>query len=125
LLALRAQMDSASMNLETDSGVKIVNVTEDDLRKLFADDLGFGEFLILSESETHFIQAHAIAEPGLPGKYQKPYVVEHRDGAPGIVLQATFPVEKPLVLDFFLDYLRGGKIWHAARQWREVRFGAQ
>jgi len=100
------------MDLESGGSIKRNGAQEADISAAFADDRGRGDFIILSASDSEFIQA---AEEG-----DGIFAVEYRD-ASGQQFQASIAMVKPVVEAAFKDYLRKGTAWRKGHQWRLLK----
>jgi hypothetical protein len=100
------------MEMETAGSIAKNSVREADISAAFADDAGRGNFIILSASDSEFIQA---VEEG-----DELFVVEYRD-AHGRQFQASMAMVKPVVEAAFRDYLRLGTAWRDKHHWRPLK----
>lgn len=97
------------MDLECAQRLAFKNVSETQLRQAFADDAGRGEYIILSRSESVYIQAH--------GEGGGPYSVEYRDGDASRHFTAEGEFNREQVEALFLAYLRGEERWKTQVVW--------
>jgi hypothetical protein len=120
-----------------------VLATEASVRTAFDPEDGFWDFVILSRSESEFLQAghwyfmgrktdttfwHAAFEAataGLPDRSdtREPdlHAVEFREAAGQFGVHRVFP--RAELLEVFLAYLRGGDEWRAGLSWEPVNDG--
>lgn len=97
------------MKLECSEGILSANATEADIRKVFADNQGRGEFIILSESDQVYIQA--------AGEEDGPHILEYRDVDSSRHFQCSRTVSTTEVASAFLKYLRRDATWKSDFQW--------
>jgi len=102
----------ASMKLETEKSKRFGKVTEELLRKVFADDELRGEFAILSKDSQVYIQTS--------GNVDGPYCLEYREGDDEHHFQAGDHFHKDDVLRAFLWYLAGDTRWRTEFSWRKL-----
>ena len=113
------------MTLTTEEDDAILDVRAEDIDCVLADD-AFGQFAILSASETDFIQAGNDWQPGskceqfLQRHDSDPWVLEYRDGASGRQFRTADWVTLEQVRLAFQSYLTGGDDWRAAHEWQEL-----
>lgn len=99
------------MELKTASRISSKNVTEEELINAFEDDVGRGDFIILSQSEEVYIQA--------AGEGDDPYVMEYREGDSDHHFQCTQKLPKANVQSAFMKYLRGDDSWKTDFEWKQ------
>ena len=99
------------MELKTASRISSKNVTEEELIDAFEDDVGRGEFIILSQSGEVYIQA--------AGEGDDPYVMEYREGDSDHHFQCTRKLSKANVQSAFMKYLRGDDSWKTDFEWKQ------
>ena len=100
------------MKLETAKSLGFAQVSEQQLREVFADDKGRGEFVILSQKPEVYIQAG--------GDDDGPYVLEYRDGDADHHFSAGDNFRKEDVLRAFLWYLTGDTRWRSEFSWQKL-----
>ena len=103
-----------TIRLKTFEGLRIENVTEEQLREAFSDDADArrGEIIILSAKPQFLIQA--------VGKYDGPYVLEYREGDDQHHYSAGDKFWKEDVLRAFLSYLAGDSLWRTEFTWQKI-----
>ena len=100
------------MTLETEASGQISNVTEHQLRQIFEDAEGIGEFVILSQGPETYIQA--------AGDGDGPYCLEYRDGGADRHFEASGDFTKKDVQKAFLWYLAGDPRWQTGFSWKNM-----
>jgi hypothetical protein len=100
------------MELETAQSIAFDSLTEAQLREAFHDDLGRGEFIILSEQPQVFIQA--------AGEGDGPYSLEYRDGDDEHHFYAGDDYRKDDVERAFCWYLAKDPRWRTEFPWQKV-----
>ena len=100
------------MKLNSGSRISSRNVTEEELVNAFQDDVGRGEFIILSQSEEVYIQA--------AGEGDEPYLIEYREGDEDRHFQCTQKVPKANVQSAFMKYLKGDDSWKTDFEWKPL-----
>ena len=106
-------MKTDRMKLETAESLELDQVTEQQLRDVFADDKGRGEFVILSVKPDVYMQAG--------GEGDGPYALEYRDGNADHHFSAGNAFRKADVLRAFLSYLAGDNRWRSEFSWQKVK----
>ncbi len=99
------------MKLETAQFLGSAHATIDDIRNAIADDKGRGEYIILSSSPQHYIQAGGESEP---------FVLEHRDGSACEHYQCKKDVSKKDLEIALVSYLSGDSIWKTQFDWKRA-----
>jgi hypothetical protein len=97
------------MNLTT-AQRKFLDVDEQTLEEVFADESLRGEFLILEANGDTFLQAS--------GEGEGPYTLEYKEA--GKQFQVMGELTKQEVREAFLDYLHGGSAWRMEHEWKEL-----
>ena len=100
------------MRLETAERIVSSKVTEEELASAFQDDLGRGEFIILSQSDQVYIQAS--------GESDGPYMMEYREGDADHHFQCIRDVSKENVQSVFMKYLKGDDSWETDVEWKRL-----
>ena len=102
------------MHLTTAEEIDHENVTEAQLREAFRNDAKRGEFIILSSSEQHYIQAY--------GERDGPYELEYREGDKKHHFRAKDEYNKTRVEQAFVWYLNGDDRWRTDFPWEKMKF---
>lgn len=115
------------MELETAEGLKIADVTDEELINVIQDDTRRGEFIILIRREQEFIQAG-----GFP-RFRRRFfsrrqwldegdsiVMEYQEGGTDNHFQCTQEISKAKVQTAFLKYLKGDPSWKNDFQWKKI-----
>ena len=100
------------MKLETAQSIGFDKVTEEQLRAAFRDDMGRGEYVILSHEPEIYMQAS--------GEGDGPYSLEYRDSDREHHFQAAGDYRKADVLRAFLWYLAGDARWRTEFRWQKL-----
>lgn len=127
------------MDLDTAADGTISDATEDDVRRVLADDRDPGELFTLSAADSEFIQAgeaqwvarttdingweesYHSAVAGLTEETPPPrYVLWHREPDDHCMWVATQVLSRGEVREAFRQFLRGDRGWHSARSWSAI-----
>jgi hypothetical protein len=114
------------MKLTTEELPEIESANEADIRRILAEDV-FGKFAILSASETAFIQAACVWDPGKEcAKFMEetgsdPFILEYRDAKTGRLFAATTQLTLDQITQVFLEYLQGDESWQSRFTWKRVK----
>jgi hypothetical protein len=101
-------------------------ITPEHLAEIIDTD-AFGKFLVLSASESEFIQAGNDWSPSeecaayLAQHESDPWTLEYRDGTTGVLFASRHHVTLEQVKATLLSYLGGGTEWHANFEWEEIQ----
>ncbi|HTB63098.1 MAG TPA: hypothetical protein VK737_05875 [Opitutales bacterium] len=90
----------------------IDNVTEEQLRGVFADDRGRGEYVRLEQKDEVYLQAS--------GEMDGPYDLEYREGDVEHHFRAEGEFRKEEVQQAFLSYLAGDEKWRKQFRWQKL-----
>jgi hypothetical protein len=114
------------MWLTTEELGEIKDIQIAELLQVF-DEEGFGNFAVLSASETEFIQAASAWSPTreceefLEQHQSDPWVLEYHDKECRRPLRANGLFTLTQVMQAFVSYLQGDSEWHTGKEWIEIK----
>jgi hypothetical protein len=114
------------MRLTTEALEEIEDIQPADLLQVF-DEEGFGNFAVLSASDSEFIQAASAWSPTrecevfLEQHHSDPWVLEYHDKEGRLPLRANGLFSLTQVTQAFVSYLQGGTEWRSGKEWIEIK----
>lgn len=98
------------MKLETAKSLISDNATPDDIRHAIANDELRGEFIILSTSPQHYIQAAGDSAP---------FLLEYREGSESEHYECPDDISHAELESALLSYYSGDTIWQTNFKWKK------
>jgi hypothetical protein len=118
-----------SLILEGEELPKIHHVTKKHLLAIFDEsDADFGQFLVLSNEQSGFIQSANLwelskeCEQFQDRTQSEPYSLEYKDEATGHLYAAEGWFALWEIKDAFVDYLRGSMRWKHNKVWNKIDY---